>query len=105
MRCPRRFILSISGTLTVPARVNFRETEEPRTAQMKLWFVLLVLLFSSAAGFAQNVPQTVRLQKIPLPDTSHPAGMTNLFFAKVVNNQQVRYRPEGNQAAIYRVLR
>jgi hypothetical protein len=49
---------------------------------MKLRFVFLALLLLPAAGSAQTVRQTIKLQKMALPVTARPAGISNLFFCK-----------------------
>ncbi len=59
---------------------------------MKLRFVLLALLFSSSASFAQTVHQTVTLQKMTLPANGRPAGISNLFFARL-ENKEAQYPP------------
>lgn len=66
---------------------------------MKLWFVLLVLLFSSSAGFTQSVRQSVTLRKMSLPDNGRPAGISNLFFSKL-ENKQVHYPLDWKQVEI-----
>jgi thiol-disulfide isomerase/thioredoxin len=70
---------------------------------MKLWFVLLVLLFSSSAGFAQSSRQSVTLRKMLLPDTRRPAGMSNLFFTGL-ENKQVHYPSDWKQVEISPLL-
>ena len=60
---------------------------------MKLRFVFLALLLLPAASSAQTVRQTIKLQKMVLPVTARLAGISNLFFAKI-ENQQVRYPSE-----------
>jgi thiol-disulfide isomerase/thioredoxin len=70
---------------------------------MKLRFALFTLLVSASVTSAQSVRQTVTLRKMSLPDTARPAGMSNLFFAKV-ENKQVHYPPEWKQVEISPLL-
>jgi hypothetical protein len=70
---------------------------------MKLWLVLLVLLFSSLPGFAQTVRQSISLQKMSLPANGRPTRMSNLFFAKP-DNKQVHYPPDWKQVEISPVM-
>jgi thiol-disulfide isomerase/thioredoxin len=70
---------------------------------MKLWLVLLVLLFSSLPGLAQTLGQSISLQKMALPANGRPARMSNLFFAKP-DNKQVHYPPDWKQVEISPVM-
>lgn len=70
---------------------------------MKLRFILLVLLSSFSPGFAQTIRQSVPLQKLSLPTTSRPAGISNLFFAKL-NDQQIQYPPDWEGVEISSLL-
>jgi thiol-disulfide isomerase/thioredoxin len=70
---------------------------------MKLRVFLRVLFFTSSPGFAQTVRQTVPLQKMALPATGRPTGISNLFFAKL-ENKQVQYPPDWKQVEISPLL-
>ena len=70
---------------------------------MKLRFILLVLLFSSSPSFAQTIRQSIPLQKMSLPASGRPDGISNLFFAKP-DNKQVHYPPDWKQVEISPVV-
>ena len=105
MECGDSSPLSVRTKASIEISSQYKCAAKAATSRRtpKRLLVLLAFLFSSSPGFAQTFPQSIPLQKIPLPASGRPAGISNLFFTKL-DNKQVHYPPDWKQAEISPLL-